>query len=75
MSCPIMPLTDIAIRSLKPSKMPSKLFDERGLNLEVSPAGGKWWQWKFRFGGKEKRLSMGVYPDVSLKDARERRDV
>ncbi len=70
-----MPLTDIAIRSLKPSKMPSKLFDERGLNLEVSPAGGKWWQWKFRFGGKEKRLSMGVYPDVSLKDARERRDV
>ena len=69
-----MPLTDIAIRSLKPSKMPIKLFDERGLYLEVSPAGGKWWRWKFRFGGKEKRLSMGVYPDVSLKDARDRRD-
>jgi integrase len=42
--------------------------------VEVSPAGGKWWRWKYRFGGKEKRLSMGVYPDVSLKSAREKRD-
>ena len=42
--------------------------------MEVSPAGGKWWRWKYRFGGKEKRLSLGVYPEVSLKAARERRE-
>ena len=42
--------------------------------LEISPTGGKWWRLKYRFDGKEKRLSLGVYPDVSLKDARERRD-
>jgi len=51
-----------------------KLFDERGLYLEVSPSGGKWWRLKYRFDGKEKRLSLGVYPDVGLKDARARRD-
>ncbi len=45
-----------------------------GLYLEVNPAGGKWWRWKYRYGGKEKRLSLGVYPDVSLKGAREKRD-
>ena len=45
-----------------------------GLYLEVSPAGGKWWRLKFRFDGKEKRLSLGVYPDVTLKDARDRRE-
>ena len=49
-------------------------FDGRGLYLEISPTGGKWWRLKYRFDGKEKRLSLGVYPDVSLKDARERRD-
>ncbi|WP_338113692.1 Arm DNA-binding domain-containing protein [Thiococcus pfennigii] len=46
-----------------------KLFGERGLYLEVSPSGGKWWRLKYRFQGKEKRLSLGVYPDVGLKDA------
>lgn len=50
------------------------MFDARGLYLEVAPSGGKWWRLKYRYGGKEKRLSLGVYPDVSLKDARERRD-
>ncbi len=69
-----MPLTDTAIRNAKPGEKTIKLFDERGLYLEVSPAGGKWWRLKYRFDGKEKRLSLGVYPDVSLKDARERRD-
>jgi len=69
-----MPLTDTAIRNAKPGEKPVKLFDERWLYLEVSPAGGKWWRLKYRFDGKEKRLSLGVYPDVSLKDARERRD-
>ena len=69
-----MPLTDTAIRNAKPTQKPYKLFDERGLYLEVSPAGGKWWRLKYRSNGKEKRLSLGVYPDVSLKDARNRRD-
>lgn len=69
-----MPLTDTAVRNAKPGKKPIKLFDGRGLYLEVSPAGGKWWRHKYRFEGKEKRLSLGVYPDVRLRDARERRD-
>jgi integrase len=69
-----MALTDTAIRNAKPSKKRVRLFDERALYLEVSPAGGKWWRLKYRFGGKEKRLSLGVYPDVSLKEARDRRD-
>jgi len=69
-----MPLTDTAIRSAKPQTKAVKLFDGGGLYVEVNPAGGKWWRWKYRFGGKEKRLSLGVYPDVSLKAAREKRD-
>ena len=73
-SCPHMPLTDVSIRAAKPRQKTFKLFDSGGLYLEVSPAGGKWWRWKYRFGGKEKRLSFGVYPDVNLKAARKRRD-
>lgn len=69
-----MPLTDTAIRNAKPADKPVRLFDGGGLYLEVSPSGGKWWRLKYRVHGKEKRLSLGVYPDVSLKDARERRD-
>ena len=67
-------LSDTAIRKAKPSNKPARMFDGSGLYLEVSPSGGKWWRFKYRFDGKEKRLSLGVYPDVSLKDARERRD-
>ena len=70
-----MSLTDTAIRNAKSGEKPVKLFDGGGLYLEVSPSGGKWWRLKYRFGGKEKRLSLGVYPDVSLKGARDRRDV
>ena len=69
-----MPLTDIGVRNAKPGSKTVKLFDERGLYLEVSPAGGKWWRLKYRFEGKEKRLSLGVYPDVSLATARENRE-
>jgi integrase len=69
-----MPLTNTEIRNARSDKKPVKLFDERGLYLEVSPAGGKWWRLKYRFDGKEKRLSLGVYPDVGLKEARDRRD-
>lgn len=69
-----MPLTDTAIRRAKPADKPVRLFDGGGLYLEVAPSGGKWWRIKFRHDGKEKRLSLGVYPDVSLKEARQRRD-
>ncbi|HKB59530.1 MAG TPA: integrase arm-type DNA-binding domain-containing protein [Gallionellaceae bacterium] len=69
-----MPLTDTAIRNAKPAEKPVRMFDGGGLYLEVAPSGGKWWRLKYRIDGKEKRLSLGVYPDISLKDARERRD-
>lgn len=69
-----MGLTDTTIRNAKPGQKPVKLFDERGLFLIVTPTGGKWWRLKYRFEGKEKLLSLGTYPDVSLKDARDRRD-
>lgn len=72
---PIMALTNTTIRNVKSGRKSAKLFDERGLYLEVSPSGSKWWRLKYRFEGKEKRLSLGVYPDVMLKDARDRRDV
>lgn len=69
-----MPLTDTAIRNAKPGAKPAKLFDERGLFLIVTPTGGKWWRFRYKFDDKEKLLSLGVYPDVGLKDARQRRD-
>lgn len=69
-----MSLTDTAIKNAKPGAKPVKLSDEKGLFLLVTPAGGKWWRLKYRFGGKEKLLSLGTYPEVSLKDARQRRD-
>ena len=69
-----MPLTDTAIRTAKPSAAPVRMFDGGGLYLEVSPAGGKLWRLKYRYAGKEKRLALGKYPDVSLKDARAKRD-
>jgi integrase len=69
-----MSLSDTAIRNAKPGVKPVRLFDGGGLYLEVAPSGGKWWRLKYRCGGKEKRLSFGTYPDVSLKTARARRD-
>jgi Arm DNA-binding domain len=55
-----VPLTNTAVRNARPNGKTVKLFDERGLYLEVSPAGGKWWRLKYRFAGKEKRVSLGV---------------
>lgn len=69
-----MPLTDTAVRNAKPAAKSRRLFDEKGLYLEVAPGGGKWWRFKYRYGGKEKRLSLGVYPDIKLKEARDKRD-
>ena len=69
-----MSLTDKSIRSARHSDKAVRLFDGGGLYLEFAPKGGKWWRLKYRFGGKEKRFSLGVYPHVTLKQARERRD-
>jgi integrase len=69
-----MPLTDTAIRRAVSRLKPFKMFDSDGLFLLVNPTGGKWWRFKYRFAGKEKLLSLGTYPEVSLKDARVRRD-
>jgi integrase len=67
-----MALSDVAIRAAKPGAKPIKLSDERGLFLLVQPSGGKLWRLKYRIAGKEKKLSLGRYPDVALKEARER---
>ena len=69
-----MSLSNTAIRNAKPGEKNRKMFDGRGLYLEVASSGGKWWRLKYRFDGKDKRISLGTYPDVSLKDARERCD-
>lgn len=68
-----MPLTDTAIRTAKPGEKPRRMFDGGGLYLEVAPSGGKWWRFRYAFGGKSKLLSLGTYPDVPLAAARERR--
>jgi integrase len=67
-----MPLTDAAARNAKPAAKTVRMFDRDGLYLEVSPRGGKWWRLKYRYAGKEKRVSLGVYPEVNLKKARAR---
>lgn len=67
-------LNDKAIRAAKPESRPVRLFDGGGLYLEVAPTGSKLWRLKYRFGGKEKRLAVGVYPLIGLQDARARRD-
>ena len=69
-----MALTSLSVKQAQPADKTKRLYDERGLYLEVSPAGGKWWRLKYRFAGKEKRLSLGVYPDIGLKEARAARD-
>jgi integrase len=69
-----MPLTDVVIRGAKPTTKAIKLYDSGGLYLEVSPSGGKWWRLKYRFNGKENRISLGVYPETTLRAARDRRD-
>ncbi len=69
-----MALSDTKIKAIKSTDKPFKLADERGLFLLVQPAGGKLWRLKYRIDGKEKLLSFGTYPDVSLADAREKRE-
>lgn len=66
-----MPLTDAKLRTLA---TPGKHFDGGGLYLELTKAGGRYWRLKYRHGGKENRLALGVYPEVGLKDARDKAD-
>jgi integrase len=69
-----MPLTDIKVKTANPMDKAYKLTDGGGMYLLVKPNGSKYWRLKYRFVGKEKMLSIGVYPDVSLADARQKRD-
>lgn len=69
-----MALTDVAAKGAKPREKAYKLSDEKGMFLLVTPAGSKWWRLKYRFAGKEKLLSLGVYPEIGVRDARDRRD-
>lgn len=68
-------LTNIRCKNAKSNEKTYKLSDERGLYLEVMPNGRKYWRMKYRFAGKEKRAAFGVYPEVSLAEAREKRDI
>nr|WP_319515058.1 integrase arm-type DNA-binding domain-containing protein [uncultured Cohaesibacter sp.] len=69
-----MALSNFAIKHAKPKEQPYKLFDGQGLFLLVNPNGRKWWRHKYAFDGKEKLLSFGTYPEVSLKEARAKRE-
>ena len=69
-----MPLTDTAAKQAKPKDKTYRLSDEKGMYLEVTPKGQKYWRMKYRIGGKEKRLSIGVYPATPLKKARQLRE-
>lgn len=69
-----MPLTDIAIRNAKAGQRVAKLSDGEGLQLWIMPTGAKLWRLAFRFDGKQKKLSIGPYPDIDLKGARAHRE-
>jgi hypothetical protein len=69
-----MSLTDTAVRLAKPRDRAYRLADARGLCLLIQPTGSKWWRFRYRFQGAEKMLSLGTYPNVSLSQARDRRD-
>ena len=69
-----MPLTDTTIRNAKPGPKPRRLADGGGLTLSIRPNGTKAWRLRYRFRGKEQQLSLGIYPDVTLQQARQLRD-
>jgi len=68
-----MSLSDAKSRNAKPKTKPYKIADGEGLFLLITPSGGKYWRLKYFFAGKEKLLALGVYPDITLADARDRR--
>lgn len=69
-----MALTDTQIRNAKPGEKDQTINDGQGLYLLIKPHGGKWWRFRYRYAGKPKLLSLGTYPEVSLADARARRE-
>ncbi|KDF32737.1 hypothetical protein AE04_02228 [Klebsiella aerogenes MGH 78] len=69
-----MSLTDVKIRTLKPSDKPFKVSDSHGLYLLVKPGGSRHWYLKYRISGKESRIALGAYPAISLSDARQQRE-
>ncbi|MDR3581306.1 MAG: integrase arm-type DNA-binding domain-containing protein [Oryzomonas sp.] len=70
----IVPLSDLQVNKAKAAEKDYKIFDGGGLYLLVTPSGGKLWHFKYRFADKEKKLTFGNYPEISLSDARQRRD-
>jgi len=70
-----MPLTNAQVQKVKPGAKAIKLRDEKGLYLLINANGVKLWRWKYRFDGKEKLMSFGAYPDVSIAEAREKCDL
>ena len=66
-----MPLTNTRIKAAKPTDKVYKIYDAEGLYIEVPPTGSKRWRFKYRINGKEKRISLSIYPEIGLKDARE----
>src|SRR5450759_301180 len=69
-----MPLTDTSIRKVKSGPKPRKLSAGGGMYLLVMPDGGRYWRMDYRFAGKRRTLALGVYPIISLSEARSRRD-
>lgn len=69
-----MALTDVKARNAKSGKKQIKLSDGDGMYLLITPNGGRYWRLKYRFEGKEKLLALGTYPEISLAEARVRRD-
>ena len=69
-----MSLTDLEVRRAAAKEKTYRISDGRGMYLEVSPTGGKYWRLKYRFNDREKRLALGIYPDVTLAHARRKRD-
>ena len=67
-------LTVAAIKAIKPQEKSKRYFDEKRMYLEVTPKGSMYWRLKYDFDGKEKVLALGKYPDLSLKEARTKRD-
>ena len=69
-----MALTDTKVRSAKPEEKEYSLVDGDGMFLLVKPNGSKYWRFRFRFGGKQHLMAFGVYPEISLADARKKRE-
>ncbi len=70
-----MALTNTSVKHANPGSKSRKLYDEKGLLLLIQPSGAKYWRFKYRFGGKEKVLALGVYPEATLAEARRKRDM